>query len=86
MEVVRLLLEGGADPSIANGDGVTPLMAAAGNGHPEVLRLLLERGVVVDAVHPGSSSTAFHCACITNQAECVEALILARDERVATAA
>jgi ankyrin repeat protein len=39
--VVRLLMEGGADPNIAINEGATPLMAAARGGHFEVVRLLL---------------------------------------------
>jgi ankyrin repeat protein len=39
--VVRLLLERGADPTIANIEGGTPLMAASREGHLEVVHLLL---------------------------------------------
>ena len=74
LEAARLLLDAGADPSLADGDGETPLMYAAGEGHLEVLRLLLGRGTAVDAVDPRSGATAFHSACIHNQAECAEAL------------
>ena len=73
LEAARLLLEAGADPSLAVG-GVTPLMAAAGGGHPEVLRLLLARGAAVDAADSNTGGTAFHCACCYNQAGCAEAL------------
>jgi ankyrin repeat protein len=44
LEVARLLLDAGADPSLADSTGTTPLMNAAGDGHLEVLRLLLARG------------------------------------------
>lgn len=74
LEVVRLLLDAGADPSLAVSTGSTPLMAAAGNAYLEVLRLLLTRGAAVDAVVPLNSCTAFHCACHYNQPECTEAL------------
>jgi hypothetical protein len=74
LEVARLLLDAGADPSLAASDGLTPLMCAAGQGHPEVLGLLLGRGAVVDAAHPDSGATAFHQACFSNQPDCVEAL------------
>jgi ankyrin repeat protein len=74
LEAARLLLEGGADPSLADGDGGTPLIAAADEGHLEVLRLLLARGAAVDALHPDTSATAFHHACETNHPECAEAL------------
>jgi hypothetical protein len=74
LEAVRLLLDGGADLSVAGSDGRTPLMQAAFNGHLEVLRLLLRRGAAVDAVNLGSSRTALHSACRHNQVECAEAL------------
>jgi ankyrin repeat protein len=74
LEAVRLLLDGGADPSCAASGGPTPLMMAAGYGQLEVLRLLLARGVAVDAAHPDDSLTAFHHACFHNQLECAEAL------------
>jgi ankyrin repeat protein len=81
LEAARLLLDAGADvgcaPPVAEGDSFTPLMQAAGNGHLEVLRLLLGRGAAVDAVQLGSGFTAFQCACIYNQPECVEVLIRA---------
>jgi ankyrin repeat protein len=74
LEAARRLLEGGAAPSLAGGDGITPLMKAAGGGQLEVLQLLLGRGAAVDAVHPRTGVTAFHSACFGNQAECAEAL------------
>jgi hypothetical protein len=76
-EVARLLLEGGADPDLADGTGSTSLMAAVGHGHLEVLQLLLARGAAVDAVDPDNSFTAFHLACYNNQPECVEELVRA---------
>jgi ankyrin repeat protein len=74
LEAVRLLLDGGADPSLAAGDGCTPLMSAAGRAQLEVLRLLLARGATVDAVCPRGVGAAFHLACYHNQAECAEEL------------
>jgi ankyrin repeat protein len=74
LEAVRLLLEAGADPSLANGDGFTPLMGAVGSGSLEALRLLLARDAAVDAVRPATGWTAFHYACRNNQAEHAEAL------------
>lgn len=44
---VRALLEAGADPNIEQRT-YSPLMFAAGNGHIEMTRLLLERGAAVD--------------------------------------
>jgi ankyrin repeat protein len=50
--VVRLLLERGADPTIATRWGSTPLMIASFGGHLEVVRLLLG--------HPSAKATINH--------------------------
>ncbi len=62
LEVMRLLLEKGADPLLATREGVTPLMAAAGVGwrdgkshgtEPdaiEAIKLCLDRGADINAV------------------------------------
>jgi ankyrin repeat protein len=74
LEAARLLLDGGADPSRADGNGATALMQAAWLGQLEVLQLLLDRGAAVDTAQPTSCRTAFHAACGNNQAACAEAL------------
>lgn len=43
-EVVRLLLDAGAEPDIGTRDGWTPLHKAVANGHTAVVRLLLGSG------------------------------------------
>ena len=46
-EVVRLLVqEGGADPNLADGEGVTPLEHARERGYTEIERILLEAGAL----------------------------------------
>ena len=41
LEVVKVLLDNGANISMTNADGRTPLESAASNGHLEVVKLLL---------------------------------------------
>ena len=43
-QVVRLLVEGGADPNIPDGEGVTPLGHARANGYDEMAEILEEGG------------------------------------------
>ena len=76
LETARLLLDGGADPGLADCDGGTPLIHAVTSGCLGVVRLLLERGVALDTTtsrRPGGR-TAFHYACAANQPGCAEAL------------
>ena len=44
LEVVRVLLDAGADVCASRADGFTPLVLAVFFGHEEVVRLLVERG------------------------------------------
>lgn len=41
---VGAALEAGADPSCADGEGITPLMKAAESGHADIVMKLLEAG------------------------------------------
>ncbi|GMV24836.1 MAG: hypothetical protein AMXMBFR58_08670 [Phycisphaerae bacterium] len=59
--VVAALLEAGADPRIADTDGVTPLMRAADRGDSARAAMLLKAGAPVD-VKDGSGRTAYDWA------------------------
>jgi ankyrin repeat protein len=73
----RLLLERGADPSLANSMGGTPLMAAANADSLAGVRLLLARRVALDCVVPAIGGTAFHLACFNGHADVAAALVQA---------
>ena len=44
IQSVNALLDGGADINGISGDGITPLMMAAGYGYTDIVELLLRRG------------------------------------------
>jgi ankyrin repeat protein len=75
LDAVRLMLDHGADPSLVDSDGSTPLMGAAMNGHAGVVRELAAWGADLDAAYLETGATAFHLACRFNQPECVAALV-----------
>ncbi|KIW22450.1 uncharacterized protein PV07_12334 [Cladophialophora immunda] len=55
-EVVRLLLETGAERESKNNGGWTPLLLAARQGHEEVVRLLLETGAKRESKENGGQT------------------------------
>jgi len=77
-EAVRLLFEYGADPNIPgyHDDSGAPLHIASITGKSEVVRLLLDHGVDVDAVD-GSGKTAFQLA-LANGHDEIATLLSAR--------
>ncbi|KAL2142024.1 hypothetical protein VTI28DRAFT_1714 [Corynascus sepedonium] len=51
VEVVKLLVETGADITVANNDSWAPIHSAANNGHYEVVKFLVEKGADVRAAN-----------------------------------
>ena len=76
LDIVRMLLEHGADPNRPTTGGYTPLFAAAAEGQAEVARLLLQKGAIVD-VACLSGATPLYMAAQEGHTEVVE-LLLAR--------
>ena len=57
-EIVRLLLEAGADPNAKQERGFVPLHSAAANGNAPVVELLLLHGALADAKTDGGKTPA----------------------------
>ena len=81
-KIVELLISNGADVNAKalqygddakRGRGITPLHAAAGNGHVEIAKLLIENGANLNANSHGN--TPLHAASISNTKDLVELLI-----------
>ena len=72
-DLVRRLLDAGADASAANRYGVIPLSLACANGSAEVVEVLLAAGADPNALLPGGE-TVFMTAARTGRIEVVEAL------------
>lgn len=80
LEVVRYLLEKGADANIVDKMGVTPLLVAITHRQAEIARALLEKGANVSIPGPQGLSL-LHIAVMSGQPE-VLAMILSRKPNV----
>ena len=75
----RWYLDEGVDPNSSyysgefNGD--TPLHNACLWNHPEVVKLLVERGADVEAMNNVTGHTPIHDACSVGSVECVQPLL-----------
>lgn len=74
-EMVRLLLEHGADPNVQNGEGDTPLICATkyAGGHAPTVKLLVEGGTDL-TITDKSGKTALDYAKAKDQQEAVALL------------
>ncbi len=62
LDVVKLLLEKGADVQAVNGGGFTPLHLASYGGHRDVVQYLLEKGADMNATNEQMNLTALDFA------------------------
>ena len=74
VEIVRHLLDHGADPNIPNSDHTTPLHRASANGWLEIARLLLRYGAKVDE-KDGAGQTPFQVASSEGHQEVMKLLL-----------
>ncbi|CAM0949900.1 unnamed protein product [Alopecurus aequalis] len=72
-QVVRYLLDHGSDPEKASERGLTPLHNAAEHGHCEAVRVLLSKGVDVDAIN--YRGTPLHMTAAKGQHQAMKILL-----------
>src|SRR5688572_8318153 len=72
---VRALLRGGANPSVARGDGLTALHVAAQTGNLEIARLLIDARADVRAETRIGAYTPLHLAAGRGHADVIDALL-----------
>ena len=74
MEVVRVLLDRGADINQARNDGQPPLFIASFNGRVDVVRVLVERGADINQA-ANDGVTPLMAARLNNHPEVVRLLV-----------
>lgn len=76
IEVIELLLDAGANPTLLPSDGKSdlhPLQVAAKAGRTDILRMFLDRGADPNA--PGNHAAALHVALVSRKPESVQILL-----------
>lgn len=71
-QALALILDRGLSPDSRNSEGSTLLMVAAGRGHTEVGRLLVQRGADLHALDSAMGVTALHRAAQSGNVELME--------------
>ena len=74
-EVVRFLLEAGADPNIVNHNGASPLFIAAQQNHDDVVRLLLAEVDPRGSILPSTGAGPLHIAAQLNSTAALRVLL-----------
>ena len=75
MEEARSLIQNGADASLSNSQGITPLHYASQRGSKEMADLLLDLSEVNVNARDGSQLTSLHWTCIHGNEEVCRLLL-----------
>jgi ankyrin repeat domain-containing protein 17 len=81
-DVVRVLLDAGANVEDHNENGHTPLMEAASAGHVQVAKILLEHGAGINTHSNEFKESALTLACYKGHLEMVRFLLEAGADQV----
>lgn len=73
--MVSTLMEAGADVSLCNADGWSPLKIAAANGRTDIVASLLKAGADVSRANLKDGWTPLHSACKQGSEEVVNLLL-----------
>ena len=76
-DIAELLLDAGADHSLAQDDGWTTLMAAARSKYVHIVEVLMRAGADLGARLPSNGTTALHEAICARSFEAAEAMVKA---------
>lgn len=74
IDIVKLLIEHGADVNVRSSNGYTPLIAAASEDRSEIARYLIEHGAAVDC-KDASGETPLSLACSLGHFKTTEVLL-----------
>ena len=83
-EVVRLLLESGADPNLIPVGCKSPLSTAVVSNDTELAKLLIEKGAQLNLTDSSGKTALHHAVCCKNSAPSVVKLLLERGADVQT--
>jgi ankyrin repeat protein len=75
IEIVRILLDKGANVNVPRKDGITPLHLASNQGSVEIVKLLLDKGAKVDVKGGKNSITPLMLASMNGHTEVVKLLL-----------
>ncbi|XP_062427676.1 ankyrin repeat and SOCS box protein 3 [Rhea pennata] len=75
VESVNFLLEAGADPNAVTTEGSTLLFLAVENGHPGIVKLLLQYGAGINGHHSWSGWNSLHQASYQGYTEIIKILL-----------